>query len=224
MECLVSQPRQIYIPTLNTKKIFIVRHGQTDYNKKGMVQGSGIDAPINETGKEQASKFYEAYKETPFDRIYVSELQRTYQSVAQFIEDGIPYTKLGGLNEISWGSQEGKAFSEESSLLYHDTVKAWNSGQLDQNVGGGESPLDVKKRQKEAINHILSKTDEELVLICMHGRAMRILLAWVLGYDLRFMDHFEHQNLGLYELTYTGSFFRIDTFNDTRHLTTEKVN
>ncbi len=173
---------------------------------------------MNETGKKQARQFFEAFGNEPFDKIYVSELQRTLQSVKLFVEAGVSYEKLKGLNEISWGSQEGKPFSEQSSQLYHETVTGWRNGNLDLNVGGGESPNQVMTRQKEAIDHILTQENEKYVLICMHGRAMRIMLSWMLGYGLEHMDQFEHTNLGLYELTHTGTMFRVDRFNDTTHL------
>lgn len=51
------------------KDIYIVRHGQTDYNLKGIVQGSGVDASLNDTGREQAAAFHKAYGNYPFDRV-----------------------------------------------------------------------------------------------------------------------------------------------------------
>ena len=68
------------------------------------------------------------------------------------------------------------------------------------------------------MEHILGQEDENNVLICMHGRAMRILFAWLMGHSLRHMDTFPHSNLGLYELTKLGDTMRIDRFNDTAHL------
>ncbi len=183
-----------------------------------MVQGSGIDAPLNETGRQQADAFFKAYGDIPFDKVYVSELKRTHQSVQRFLDKSIPCEIFSGLNEISWGSQEGKAFSTESAYLYEETIKEWNNGNTDVGIGGGESPDDVMARQKPVIDYIISKKDEKRVLICMHGRAMRIMLTWMLGYHLRYQDYFDHQNLGLYELTYTGSRFRIDKYNITSHL------
>ena len=52
----------------------------------------------------------------------------------------------------------------------------------------------------------------------MHGRAMRILLCQLLKYPLRCMDQFEHQNLCLYQLDYTGSMFTVKKYCDTAHL------
>jgi broad specificity phosphatase PhoE len=202
---------------LNYKKLFIVRHGETEFNKLKKVQGSGVDAPLNDTGLKQASAFHSAFKEYPFQKLYVSNLIRTQQSVASFIEQGLPFEKLVGLNEISWGNKEGLAFSPEAHGEYTSVTEAWNRGELDAKITDGESPVEVMARQKLAFDHILAQPEEQL-LICMHGRAMRILICWLLGYDLRYMDNFGHADLGLYELTYTGTMFRVNRANDIRHL------
>jgi probable phosphoglycerate mutase len=70
---------------------------------------------------------------------------------------------------------------------------------LDHKIDGGESPIDVAKRLKRAFLHILEKGGEN-ILVCMHGRAIRILMTVVLGYDLRYMDVFRHENLCCYEV------------------------
>ena len=92
---------------MNTKKIYLTRHGQTDFNRKGIVQGSGIDSDLNELGQAQARAFFDYYKDQPFDKLYVSALKRTHQSMAGFIESGLVYEELADLNEISWGEREG---------------------------------------------------------------------------------------------------------------------
>ncbi|MBE7179132.1 MAG: histidine phosphatase family protein, partial [Mucilaginibacter polytrichastri] len=71
------------------KTLYIIRHGETELNKKGIVQGRGINASLNETGKRQAREFFEAYQDVPFDRIYTSTLQRTHQTVQHFIDKGL---------------------------------------------------------------------------------------------------------------------------------------
>lgn len=200
------------------KKIILVRHGQTDYNKKGIVQGSGIDASLNDTGREQAAQFWEAYKDYPFERVYTSELQRTHQTVAPFIKKGIPHVVFEGLNEINWGEKEGKPATPEDHDHYLRVVKAWQAGELHVLIEGGESPLDVKRRQEVVLNYLKHEETADNILICMHGRAMRILLCLMLNYPLQNMDIFEHGNLCVYAITYTGSMFVIDRFNDQSHL------
>ncbi|MDN3689299.1 histidine phosphatase family protein [Cyclobacterium jeungdonense] len=184
---------------MSSKKIYVVRHGQTDYNLKGVVQGSGINAPINETGKKQAELFFQNFKHIPFDRVFYSSLIRTRQSIEKFLTPDIYQEELSDLNEISWGDYEGLPMDHDENQYYLNMLKKWSSGELDHKIGGGESPIDVVARLKRAMDHIMSTGGNNL-LICMHGRAIRILMTLLLGYDLRYMDVFRHENLCCYEL------------------------
>ena len=202
------------------KKIYLIRHGQTEYNRRGVVQGSGIDASLNEVGEIQAQAFYDAYHQVPFRKVYTSTLQRSIQTVQNFLNDGLPHTKLSGLNEINWGVKEGKVPTSTEHTYFTQMVDAWKEGQVDLAIEGGESPVMVQERQKEAIEHILAHKDEELILICMHGRAIRIFLCLMLNRDLCYMDEFPHDNLGLYILIYDydSQQFTLERTNDTSHL------
>ncbi len=203
---------------MTSKKIYLIRHGQTDFNLQGIVQGSGVDSDLNATGRAQARAFYEAYKDVRFQKIYTSALKRTRQSVQSFIDDGIPTEALAGLNEICWGNREGQRITPEEDVYYHYMLAQWQIGNTSLRLEGGESPDDVVVRMKPAIDQIMNARGEDTVLICMHGRAIRILLCMLLNHPLRAMDAFEHQNLCLYLLHYNGSSFTIERNNDVSHL------
>jgi broad specificity phosphatase PhoE len=203
---------------LTTKKIYLVRHGQTDFNMRGIVQGSGIDSSLNDQGRDQARAFFNHFKDVKFDKIYTSALKRTVETVQPFIDRGIPYESLSGLNEISWGSKEGQKITPEEDAYYHWMLRQWQEGNTSQKIEGGESPDDVAARQRTALEKILPRTEEKTVLICMHGRAIRILLCQLLNYPLKSMDIFEHENLCLYLLNQTGSMFSVEKYNYTGHL------
>lgn len=196
----------------------MIRHGETEYNRMQVVQGSGIDAPLNETGRAQADAFYQAYKDFNFDKVYTSVLKRSIESVKSFIDGGLKWESYQELNEINWGSKEGMPFTDQDHQYYQEVTGRWQKGETDLAIAGGESPLDVANRQRVGLKRILSNVDEKTILICMHGRAIRIFLCLLLNYDLRHMDRFAHRNLGLYVLTYTGSMFSVDLFNDGTHL------
>lgn len=201
-----------------SKKVYLVRHGQTDFNLKNIVQGSGVDTDLNEVGRTQAALFYDMYKDVPFDRIYTSALKRSKQSVQKFIDRGIPHHALAGLNEISWGNKEGHRVTPEEDAYYHYMLDQWRIGNTYLKIEGGESPEDVVRRMKPAVDYIMSHPEEKTILICMHGRAIRILLCYLLHYPLKSMDFFEHQNLGLYLLNYSGSMFTVEKYNDGAHM------
>ncbi len=200
------------------KKIYLIRHGQTDFNLRNIVQGSGVDSSLNDTGRTQAAAFYQTYKHVPFQAVYTSALKRTSESVQCFINAGIRHQALKGLNEISWGKKEGQAITPEEDAYYHHMLKQWQEGKTDLRIEGGESPEEVVERMKPALDIILNNDTEETILICMHGRAIRILLCYWLNYPLRAMDMFEHHNLCLYQLNYTGKQFQVVRYNDVNHL------
>ncbi|GAA4309555.1 histidine phosphatase family protein [Mucilaginibacter gynuensis] len=200
------------------KTLYIVRHGQTDLNKRGIVQGRGMNTDLNEEGRHQAEQFFDAYKDVAFDKIYISELKRTQQSIQKFIDLGLPYEKLSGLDELAWGVLEGKPSTPENKVAFLDLMRNWMDGNLDVKFEGGESPNDVKLRQEEAIKTIMSHPEEKTVLICMHGRAMRLLLCLLTGRPLTEMDNFPHQNLVLYKVVFDGDKYEIVDFNNAKHL------
>lgn len=200
------------------KTFYFIRHGQTDLNLRGIVQGRGVNSPLNENGFKQAQAFYEAYKHVPFDKIYTSTLLRTKQTVEPFVQLGIPTEELVGLDEISWGIYEGQEQNEDIMRGFDDLVRAWRNNELDAAVERGESPNALIMRQKEAIAYMLNQADEKTVLVCMHGRALRILLCHLTDISACKMDDFPHTNTALYILEYADGKFRIVDHYNTKHL------
>lgn len=201
-----------------SKTIYLIRHGETDLNKAGIVQGRGLDTILNETGREQANLFYEAYRNVPFDKIYTSKLKRTHQSVQHFIDLHIPWEQLAGLDELAWGVYEGTPNIPATQTAFRELLESWLGGNLHDKFEKGESPLEVQKRQVEAFNIIMSHPEEKIVLVCMHGRAMRLLLCTLTGIGLTQMENFPHHNLTLYKLVFDGEAFKIAEFNNIDHL------
>jgi probable phosphoglycerate mutase len=203
------------------KHIYLIRHGQTSYNQQSVIQGSGIDSDLNELGLLQAKAFFEAYKDVPFDAVYTSKLKRTVQSVQNFIDAGIKHEAHTALNEISWGAKEGQPILPiEEDPFFAKMLDEWRKGNTHYSAFGGESPDQVATRQQAFLDQLFSPTmaHEKHVLVCMHGRAMRVLLCKLLNYSLGEMDTFEHGNLCLYHLVYTGSMVNILKHNEQSHL------
>jgi len=197
----------------------LIRHGQTDYNKRGIVQGSGVDTNLNHIGELQARAFYQSYHHIPFEHIYTSSLKRTHQTVSPFLEKNIPTEVLPELNEINWGELEGKVPDEFSKRQFYHQVSRWKDGHLNESVNGGETPLQMLERQKKGLK-IIEKNTASPILICMHGRAMRGFLCLLTGQSLSNMDNFPHDNLSLYvlEKNQTNPFYTISIHNSLQHL------
>lgn len=177
--------------------LFILRHGETEYNRRGLVQGSGIDAALNDTGREQAQRFFERYGHEPFELVVTSCLQRTRQTVQEFINQGLPWIELAELNEISWGDHEGKPSTPERIATYNAVVSAWTAGELDAALPGGESARALGERVGRFIGWLKSRP-ERRILICTHGRTMRCLISMLKGGSVADMESVHHANTGVF--------------------------
>jgi len=181
------------------KELYIIRHGETDYNRKGIVQGAGVDSSLNARGQRQAKSFYDSYKDHTFDAVYASALQRTHQTLAGFEEAGYVLQKTAELNEISWGDHEGKHPTNKMGRDFRTMVDAWHEGMTHLKTPNGESPDEVSGRLEDFLDR-LATTKDKKILICCHGRTIRILLCALLTYPLKKMNLFSSENVCLHRL------------------------
>lgn len=201
-------------------ELYLVRHGETDFNRRRIVQGRGVDSELNDTGREQARRFHARHRHRGFHHVHVSALRRTHQTAEPFVLEGLPWSAHPELDEIAWGEQEGKKASDAMKRQYRRIIDGWATGALEVALPGGESPLDVAARMDRFLDaHIrpaLGRGERRLVV--SHGRAMRVLLCRLLDRPLTCMEDFTHGNTGLYRLSWNGRSFALEAANDRSHL------
>jgi probable phosphoglycerate mutase len=202
---------------MNAKTIYIIRHGQTDFNLKRIIQGSGVDSSLNETGRNQAAQFHQAYQDLNFELVITSALQRTHQTAGPFINKNIPWIQMPELNEINWGIHEGKEGTPQMVESYNHITNQWKSGNYNIGIEEGETAQALQDRLNIFIETIKQR-DEKLVLVCSHGRAMRCLICLLDGKPIKHMDDYGHHNTGLYIVQQTDNNFEIKLSNDISHL------
>ena len=205
--------------------VYIIRHGETEFNQIGIVQGRGVDSDLNATGHAQAAHFFDQYASVPFDFVMVSSLKRTHQTVAGFIEQKkIPHQKFPDLDEISWGTNEGKAPTAEMSEIFRRITTDWENGIFDSKIENGESAADLNLRCRNVVSileNMASKKNSaqhKNVLICTHGRTISCLVTILRERPLSDINAFKNSNTGLYTFRYKNGKFIEDLKNDTRHL------
>ncbi len=198
------------------KQIYLIRHGETDYNKQGIVQGSKVNTSLNTTGQLQAQAFFETYEHVPFEIIFTSALKRTHETVKPFIDKGIQWMQFAEINEMSWGYQEGKQRTPEMSADYQKVMDEWARGNFHAKLQDGESPAEVYERCQVFVNQLFERTENN-ILICAHGRLNRVLVCTLLGQGLEYMESYEHQNTGLYTFRQKEHQLELILQNDVRH-------
>lgn len=197
--------------------LFILRHAETEFNRLGIVQGSGVNTSINDTGRWQARAFYNAYKEQPFELIVTSALKRTHETVEPFLESRIPWVQRPEINEISWGTHEGQPSTPDRLQRFRKTIEQWTNGQLDASLPEGESARQLAERVQSFLEWLQTRPEKH-ILVCTHGRTLRCMIALMKQKPLSHMEAVEHQNTGCFVARWKPPAYNFMLENDTRHL------
>lgn len=153
-------------------KVYIIRHGLTELNKKKKVNGQ-IDEPLAPEGIEQAKTAASLLPES-VQYIYTSSLLRARQT-AEIINSKLkrPVFSEDALSEIHMGTLAGKSWEEMESGL--ELKKKHRIVQFDYQPFGGESVKEVKKRVTEFLKKVKQKHKDNEILIITHGGIIRLL-------------------------------------------------
>lgn len=147
-------------------KIYVIRHGLTELNKKGIINGHIHDALVPE-GMEQARAAAQLIPQT-VKRIYASSLNRAKQT-AEIINEklNLPLTLHDDLKEVSFGNLDGTPFLEEYRKIHASQKYDWRPS--------GESVDGVKERVLRMLRQIKSENGDGEALIVTHGGIVRLL-------------------------------------------------
>ena len=199
-------------------KFYLVRHGETEWNKLGRFQGQ-YDTLLNDAGVEQARIIGQAAREWDLTAVYSSPLTRTMQ-VANEVGGplGLPVNAREGLMELGLGELEGVTGSEMRAG-WPQVYTTWNSSPERVEMPGGESLATLEERSWKVILELQeSHGPEDNLAIISHNFTIRAICGKVLGMPLA---NFHRLRLALGSV----SVFQIDargpcmlTYNSTCHL------
>ena len=152
--------------------LHLVRHGRTEANAGGRLQGR-VDLPIDEMGRSQAAALPRLV--THVDRLVVSPSLRARQTAEVFgVEPEIDERWL----EMDYGPYDGQAISE----VPRDVWAGW-LGDPDFAAPGGESLRDVAARVFAACDDLVESARRSEVVVVTHATPIKVALAWAIGAD-----------------------------------------
>ncbi len=165
-------------------ELYFLRHGQTASSRENMFCGSGTDISLTPEGEAMAHAFATFYKDTHWDAIYSSPLERT-RVTAEIIAKplGMRHRRQDGLTEIGYGKWEGKTV-EEVDKLYHDEHISWIADPAWYPPTDGESAIAVATRALAVIAKIRQEFNDGKILIVSHKATIRIALCSLIGIDV----------------------------------------
>jgi len=197
--------------------LYIVRHGQTEWNLAGKFQGSQ-DSPLTELGKQQARQLGERLKGVTWDGIYASPQKRAHETAKLICpEEKEQIILKDDLKEMCFGDWEGRhhenvakeePFQWEAFLQSPDTYVS----------STGEDYQAVEARVLRALQEIVEKHPAGNVLIISHGIVVKLLMLHFEGRDLvTLWNPPEIRNTSLCKIALSEGQSEILLYSDTSH-------
>lgn len=199
-------------------KLYIVRHGETQWNKMQRWQGS-VDIPLNDRGIEQASLVAERLKNNGIKKIYSSPLVRAASTAKKIQEQlNVELFYNDGLKEISVGEWEGLT-TEEILEKYKDLFLKWETIPTEEIGLGIENYTQLQLRAFNTIKEICDKENDDIAIVS-HGAWIRSLICKFLNIPLNNRMGFEILNTGITIVDYNkdNNVFKVITLNDANHI------
>ena len=143
-----------------TKTLYLMRHGQTLFNKRHLIQG-WCDSPLTELGIYQAQIAGNYFKENgiQFDQAFSSTSERACDTLEIATGGKIPYQRVKGLKEWNFGTFEGESEDLNPALPYEDFFVHY----------GGESQQELQDRMNQTISELMENASGETILMVSHG-------------------------------------------------------
>jgi len=162
---------------------FMMRHGETEFNVKGIVSTDPTTNSLTEKGKTEVRRSAEELKSSGIDVIYTSPFLRTRETAAIIAEalsmDTTTIIVDERLREFEYGSLSGKTVAE--SLAFCDSL----ASPLTEPMPGGESYMDAKRRFGSFIYDIENALQNKRILVVTHGVGLKSLTAICQGGDIK---------------------------------------
>jgi phosphoserine phosphatase len=200
-----------------TTSIYLVRHGQTAWNREEIFRGRS-DIPLDETGLKQAAAAGQALKEIELEAIYSSPLRRAYQTaegIASF--HNLPVQPLAAITDMSFGRWEGRSVQDirgsEQALF-----RQWREEPHLLQIPGGETLDQVGVRAMAALQELVQSHADKTFLLVSHRVVNRVLLCGVLGIDNSHFWQIDQDAVAINVIHYGNGRYSVSCMNERCHV------
>ncbi len=206
-------------------KLYLVRHGETEWNKISRIQGK-TDTELSDKGIKQAELLAKRLACEDIDYIYSSSLKRalrTAEIIKSYKKCGI--VKSDKYHEICLGPWEGMTINEIKEK-YSEHFRVYSEDPANFNLPGAETFLDLSERTYSAIKEIVSCHKGSNILVVSHGTAIKAAIIRILGIDLKNYTKFKVDNASISIIGFPEDNPErpvVLCLNDTNHLIEDRV-
>jgi broad specificity phosphatase PhoE len=197
--------------------IYLVRHGQTAWNKEEIFRGR-TDVPLDETGLKQAELAAEYFKEMEIHGIYSSPLARarqTAEKIARF--HSLKVQPLEGIVDLSFGNWEGHPH-QEIKKIDSERYKQWMGEPHRVRLPGGESLGEVRIRSMAALEEVVQEHPGMTLVLVSHRVINKVLICGILGIDNSHFWQIGQDTTAINLIQYKNGKYILSMLNETCHL------
>ena len=207
---------------MDSTRIIAVRHGETDWNAGGRIQGLS-DIPLNDKGRWQAERAAQMLADSrePIAAIYSSDLARAHATASSIAHAyGIPVKTDLRLRERSFGDFEGLTFTELEQAFPTDTTR-WRARDPQWAPPGGETLVALGERILAATHTLARRHVGEQIVLVAHGGVLDMLYRFATRQSMDARRTWELGNASINRLLWTPEGLHLVGWSDTRHLDAE---
>jgi broad specificity phosphatase PhoE len=166
------------------KRLFLFRHGETDFNREHRFQGH-LDIPLNDEGRRQAARLTRPLERLGCEEVLSSDLSRAAETALIAVRPlGLAVLRTSGLREAFLGDAQGLTAAELEERFGRPLVDRWRSPLLsDADVAypGGETGNEVLRRVLATLEDHLVKTQSTRIGVATHGGVIRRVIRHLIG-------------------------------------------
>jgi broad specificity phosphatase PhoE len=175
-------------------RLYLARHGQTDWNAERRLQGWS-DTHLDATGRRQAQALGERLLGVRLTRVYSSTLARSRET-AEIVRGAVPLTSLDGLREQRLGQFEGLRMAGGDTAAVAEFERRRRDP--DDTLDGGESTNQHFARVRDAVQALVAQHPGGAILVVGHGGTNQMILRALLGLTPEEADAVRQANDELY--------------------------
>jgi probable phosphoglycerate mutase len=203
------------------RKLHLIRHAESIWNREQRVQGTCPGVPLSDTGRLQAVLLGKRFETLDFDRVYCSDAERAVETARIALGDDHPITFMSELQELSLGTWEGKLKSEISEE-FPGALEQWYTRPADVEIEGGDDLRLFRTRTVAVMEQIIDSEASGNVLVITHGGVICTYLTHICNMDINDLWSFSLPNASI--TTVVIDFRpRLRAFGDTSHLSREAI-
>jgi broad specificity phosphatase PhoE len=197
--------------------IYLVRHGQTAWNKEEIFRGRS-DVPLDETGIQEAERVGEYLRGTDIHAIYSSPLSRARETARRIAQASyLKVQPLPGIIDMSFGKWEGRPLLEIQKND-KDLYQQWRERPHQVKFPGGESLEEVRVRAMAALGELVYAPHGKNLVLVSHRVVNKVIICGILGIDNSHFWQIGQSTAAINLIEYQEGRYTLSLLNETCHL------